>query len=459
LSAATFKLDLNAKDCQLRLEGKIEEGDLKKIKAELKDFEVSNAGPTLCLNSAGGDFVEALEIANFVASGYPTRIKPNAVCLSACAWIFLSGTNLSTGGSELSRVMSASSVLAFHAPYIDPSTLPSEPSNQSTPIAIIQAYNQAVAEMAKGLLRLAERRTTQDILPLVPSSLLAQALLKTGNDMLVINTTGQAIRWDINLEDYGGVIPTSKSDIVEACRIAQAKVNERWEDVTSSGVEDYLAYYNSKNHVLIAQVILDGPSQDACELRIEYDKDVRHLARPIAVDANLTFEKRLGLRWIKDMRDTKSVEFSDLALLDPNTALKDVRVRQTKLVDPGTLATIGVPDWCSSRPNKGADERAVCSDGQLSAFDILVNDYYRILFKALKSRAEKNRLSSEASAWRAKRKNCGEDTTCLEQIYRSAIDNLRDRIWDVEAADSIRRCRVSGCGGSDTDQPAPPLPN
>jgi hypothetical protein len=63
--------------------------------------------------------MEGIAIANFVADGYSTYLPQNAKCKSACAWIFMAGTNNATSGSTLSRIMNFRSTLAFHAPFVD----------------------------------------------------------------------------------------------------------------------------------------------------------------------------------------------------------------------------------------------------------------------------------------------------------------------------------------------------
>lgn len=91
---ADIDVDLDRSPCEIRISNAITEGDLATLKSKLpKDFEVGKAGPTVCLNSPGGDFVEGLKIAHYVAEGYATRLEQNATCASACSWIFMAGTH------------------------------------------------------------------------------------------------------------------------------------------------------------------------------------------------------------------------------------------------------------------------------------------------------------------------------------------------------------------------------
>lgn len=96
-----------APPCIATMTGIIETGDLQKLKAlrldrlqrktfwddHYQDRSPGRTHITLCLNSDGGNFVEAIKIADhLISEGIVTRIDAGARCLSACAWIFLGGT-------------------------------------------------------------------------------------------------------------------------------------------------------------------------------------------------------------------------------------------------------------------------------------------------------------------------------------------------------------------------------
>lgn len=138
LVAAEFRFKPGAEDCEIRLDGDIERGDLEKLKSQLPDgMGPGKAGPTMCLNSKGGDFMEGLKLAEFVSGGIATTIPANSSCESACGWIFMAGSHLDTGGSEWSRGMDSRATLSFHAPL------------SVTAKAIIEAYSQAVSELGR----------------------------------------------------------------------------------------------------------------------------------------------------------------------------------------------------------------------------------------------------------------------------------------------------------------------
>lgn len=101
-----------APHCDWLLDGPTERGDLDKIKSRVK------RGQRLCLNGPGGAYAEALDIAEFLINASVTTVLDrNARCYSACAIIFMSGSEF----EELllpKRKMHITARLGFHAPYI-----------------------------------------------------------------------------------------------------------------------------------------------------------------------------------------------------------------------------------------------------------------------------------------------------------------------------------------------------
>jgi hypothetical protein len=433
--SASFDFDLDAnfdgEKCNIRMTEEIAVGDLAQLQAKLgKDYQPGNAGPVLCLNSTrGGDFVEALNIANFVARGISTRLEKNAICVSACSWIFMSGTNWTTTGSWISRTADVTSTLTFHAPYIDPST----PNNQSGSKAgsagileAIRAYNQAVSEVGEGLLSLAKKYTTSDVQPLIPSSLLAQALAKTGTEQLTIDTVGKAIRWKIGVGGFGRIKPKSKEDVITVCRNASLYANEFWDlDNDRDAPEEYIAFFDAKNKVLTAQVVLSGMGGDACEVRIFYTDDLTEIDR-IEADANLMWEDSLGLVWIKGMRDRRRVQLPNIALRKADTRLKDISETADVPINPSSLTNVNRPPWCKG-VQRALDAKAICSNARLSAMDVIASRYF-ILVLAKSKQEQKADLRLDQRAWQTRRRICGDDSDCLGTVYRSVIATLREQV-------------------------------
>jgi len=232
--AAEIEVDLHRRPCQIRISGVIVHGDLLTFKSKLPNgCEIAKAGPIICLNSPGGDFSEALDLAGCVAKGYSTYLEPNATCESACSWIFIAGINHDRGGTSLGRSIHVTAKLGFHAPYIDPSFIEQQRDSNTPPLSIhdaVDAYDQAVSEIGKGILRLAKIHTSHGrLLPLIDASLLAEALVRSPKELLLVDTVGKVTRWNIGVTGVRKVLPRGKDDIAMACRNALAYVNEYWD--------------------------------------------------------------------------------------------------------------------------------------------------------------------------------------------------------------------------------------
>jgi hypothetical protein len=438
--AATFDVDLQRQSCELRLTGPIERDDLTRLKAKLPaDFDPHmKGGPTICLNSPGGDFVEGLRIAEYVSNGISTRIEKGAQCASACSWIFLAGMSMATGDlREWTRTMDASAQLAFHAPYIDPASFASgsAPAQPVAFVTVINAYNQAVGEIARGLLRLAQKYDSPPKSPLVPPTLLAEALVKTGKDLLVVDTIGAAVRWRIDVDGYGTVVPRTRQDIVRACLLASWQANEWPPDFlstagagfvsnpTSPDAEDYTAYYDADKRTLTAQVVMYRRGNIACELRFRFNRELTGLAeRQIVGTANLDPNQSIGREWLQGNRTPTPVALPDFAVMPQETKLETLPAREGQPVDLKSLVTVGAPDWCRTQQVKKPEEEAVCRSARLSAFDATLNRFYS---EAL---AGASRAEAQASQrnWLPRRQLCGDDADCLERIYRAQIANMRN---------------------------------
>ena len=276
--AAEFHINPDAQDCEIGLDGNLQRGDLAKLKSQLQPTGLGpgKAGPTMCLDSSGGDFTEGLKLAEFVSGGIATTIQASASCESACGWIFMAGSHFDTGGSQWSRGMDARATLSFHAPFIDPTSLAAIGSQAGsvTAKAIIEAYSQAVSELGRGLLQLAQQHasTTGDIL--VPPTLLAEALVRVGDKKLLVDTTGAVIRWSIGVGGYTSVIPRSKKDVIRACVVGSAFGNEFWNepDLSIADAEEYEAYYDSRTRTLVAEMVVEGLAHIACEIEFVFDE-------------------------------------------------------------------------------------------------------------------------------------------------------------------------------------------
>ncbi|MBR0800010.1 DUF1311 domain-containing protein [Bradyrhizobium jicamae] len=437
--AADFTVDLKRADCQLRMDGEIVAGDFDKFRKKLpRDYPPIEMGPTLCLNSPGGDFVEGLNIARFVSGGISTSIAAGNACESACGWIFLAGLSRNRAGTELSRTMDARATLSFHAPYIDPDKAATAAATPTTSGSLdlkasIQAYNQAVGEIGRDLLALAQKYATLDVSqPLVPPTLLAEALVKVGKDKLLVNTTGSAIRWSIRVTGYKGLVPRTKADVVRACITASALADQFWDDgfLSASSHEEYLAHYDSGSRTLVAEVVVSGIKGIACELEFNFADDLASLNGDITVRANVELDESVTRTWIRDRYGPKLISLPDFGVLDPKTPLKDLPAAAGKPIDPRSLATVQGPAWCAARTTRSKDEEAICASGKLSLYDVLLTRYYgEAIGKG--GNSARSKLESEQRTWLEWRRACADDGDCLEAAYHLRIKQMKDRLDDA----------------------------
>jgi hypothetical protein len=345
-------------------------------------------------------------------------------CSNASSWTTTSQVS-SRGGAT--NIGTHSARLEFHAPRIPPPT-----TNSSLDLKAseglqreIQAYNQAVAEIAQGLLRLAQKYDSPARSPMVPPTLLKEALQKTGDQFLRVETVGSVVRWGIRVTGYAGVSPRSKDDVVRACLLASAKANEWSPDFASSlDHEEYIAFYDSNERKLTAQVVISGIEAIACELEFGFDDQFKGPDNEINATANLAPRDSIARSWIKGTRNPVQMTLQDFSIMPPNTLLRNLPTGEGAPIDPNALATVGYPDWCRSRQLQQLDEKAICKSAKLSAFDVILNRFYG---EALRLSGSNDRiaLQDDQRKWLAKRHLCKGGVGCLEEAYRTRIDDIR----------------------------------
>jgi ATP-dependent protease ClpP protease subunit len=197
--------------CNLKLSGRIErDKDLRNLKTAIQSaFQVPTSsawaivqdtakGKRLCLDSAGGSFLEAIDIAEFLIQQHiGTALLPGTRCESACAIVFMAGTG-HLWSAPLNRFMHPSSVLAFHAPFLSIEGMENLPI--STRMAVLsQKYDEGVSAVARlVVLALSDRFR-------FPTELLVEMLRRKPTDSYVIDTVGRAIRYRIHL--FGASMP------------------------------------------------------------------------------------------------------------------------------------------------------------------------------------------------------------------------------------------------------------
>ena len=429
--AAEFHINPDAQDCEIRLDGNIQRGDLAKLKSQLQPTGLGpgKAGPTMCLNSSGGDFTEGLKLAEFVSGGIATTIQAAhhaSPPVDGFSWL---ARTLTREDPECSRWMDARATLSFHAPFIDPTSLAAIGSQAGsvTAKAIIEAYSQAVSELGRGLLQLAQQHasTTGDIL--VPPTLLAEALVRVGDKKLLVDTTGAVIRWSIGVGGYTSVIPRSKKDVIRACVVGSAFGNEFWNDsyLSIADAEEYEAYYDSRTRTLVAEMVVEGLAHIACEIEFVFDERLSALNDGgFVATVNVSSDDSVTRSWIRDRYASRQIPLPDFAVLSPKTLLKQLVDVPTTRVNPSSFATFSPPSWCSSQPTMASDEKAVCETPKLTTYEIFLDRYYGKAIAGSDAQG-KAKLQSEQRAWLARRRSCNDDVQCIAQAYHSRIAALK----------------------------------
>ena len=195
--------------CEFRLSGIIEAADARKIRdqyerlrsqpAEL-DFKTSlHSDPRaigfVCLNSGGGEFREAIEIARFVIglTAGSTVISEGEECLSACAIIFLAGSGWYEGDRYPDRFLHVGGTLGLHRPSLQISG-----AARSNQYFTLKEVNDAYVRANEDIGRLLELLFEIEI----PATLIAQMMITPPETLYYIDTVDKAGRWGFSLLGY-----------------------------------------------------------------------------------------------------------------------------------------------------------------------------------------------------------------------------------------------------------------
>lgn len=199
--------------CQLKLEGAIQAGDSDKLSAALDalgstgGFDSRNV--SLCLNSLGGNYDEALKLITIVLkhTNVATVVDQGAECYSACAFLFLAGNTQRSEDGELTpdRTLDVRATLGFHAPYLNQAG-----NGTDVAEATIENFRRGVSAIAK-LLEIDRRE-------LFPRGLLAKALQVRSNELLYIDTIEKAGVWSIKLKGFKPPTALTARMLDQACR-------------------------------------------------------------------------------------------------------------------------------------------------------------------------------------------------------------------------------------------------
>lgn len=176
----------------ISVRGDISKGDLKKLDELLSLFPDYETGfnesvAVLSLDSPGGDHAEAVLIGSLLRTkGVGTRVPAGSSCIAACAVMFMHGTVRLDGEEFPNRKLHPAGKLGFQAPYL---TLPE---------GAIPTREMVSGSYADALLYVAtlieSGGTTFD------QELLMKMLRTQRGEMLMVETYGDLLTWDIPLD-------------------------------------------------------------------------------------------------------------------------------------------------------------------------------------------------------------------------------------------------------------------
>ncbi|MGP6085654.1 hypothetical protein [Antarctobacter jejuensis] len=213
--------------CIADLRGRIEEGDLARLRAVVdqvarlpqyrdliyvgEDFEdgTPNMGfytpLNLCLDSPGGSLTEAMDLTEFVHGRLGTVVRAGARCESACALIFMAGSfsTESDIGLTVNRFLHVDGKLGFHAPSL------TVPEGRYDAASVAKAYQISVAVTELIFRNLVAYRFAP--------SLAARMHATPAEDMHYITKVQEAARWRISILGIDSPGPVTDAVVRNGC--------------------------------------------------------------------------------------------------------------------------------------------------------------------------------------------------------------------------------------------------
>ncbi|MBO6916883.1 MAG: hypothetical protein JJ858_00495 [Rhizobiaceae bacterium] len=198
--------------CKFLMEGTIEKGDAEKLQRvidtqEIKMYPTPNNGypDRLCLNSPGGNLLEAIKMAQMFTRNGGTAVRANERCESSCAILFMSGSFIGEDGifAGVDRIIHPTAKLGFHSPSLE------IPEGNYEKAAVDKAYKIALAGAAKinGISNSID----------IPVTLVTELLNTPSDSMLYVDKVWKAVRWGINVGPTKEHLPINRSGYVAAC--------------------------------------------------------------------------------------------------------------------------------------------------------------------------------------------------------------------------------------------------
>jgi Lysozyme inhibitor LprI len=373
--------------CELFVSGKIEPDDTVKLLKALGDRHGGKGDAVeTCLDSDGGNFEEALELADlFIRRGLATNIEAGRKCLSACAILFMTGMRYSTGGSEIARSLHVEGKLGFHAPQ------PRIPAGATIDADdVVSAYAAAIEGVGQKLLKLSRIRGRSWDDQLFKPSLLNEMMMVQGpRNYYYIDTTRKAFEYEIRLE---GVAPYAGFDIDDA--------RSACENAIARGGGAVLANWFFQNDI---ERINKKRLKDHSVITL----DVRRIKDTYCTVTRSAEENSVSVRY-----NTSGGERTDgggsWMLLPKDTPISSLGVGRFN--GPIHLRAA----WCTGA--KAGAEATICASRELSRLDReLAGNYDKALSRL--SGAARTSVIEKQRQWLAERNRCGADYICINRQY------------------------------------------
>jgi len=250
----------------IALNGPIEQGDAERLGALLDShafqphFEFDEI--VLTLDSPGGSFAEGLRLGDLIKDQIVTTyIGDGSACLSACAIVFMAGTDALVESKYPLRILHPGGRLGFHAP-----SLHVDRQAQMSGAEVTRAYAIAIRTMSE----LVDRAELWDL----RDSLLVTMTTTSPNDMALVATAGDANRWGIDLDIPQSAAPLSEEDLVVLCLATKDYRNGHRAQlpVVSGGLTsqypvEHRTYVQWRQEHRLAIVMSSPFSQERCGIR------------------------------------------------------------------------------------------------------------------------------------------------------------------------------------------------
>ncbi|MCC7252997.1 hypothetical protein [Hyphomicrobium sp.] len=277
--------------CNIRLDGPIEPGDVRKIESAV-DQSLSenlpartndriNGSTSICLNSQGGNFDEAVRIIDYFGSSVVgTTIDAGDSCTAVCAFVFMAGRYMFYHGiTHPIRRLHVAGTLSFHPPVGNAHTAGTD---------LESAYTESVRKMA-ALLRHASQAEFFGRRSVLPRTLLLDVLGLEAGAFLDVETVGQAGEWDIAIIGFREPATITQAMLRRACSNKAMWNNQIPPETEAAGNPDTEAPVEFSNGRHRARLEKLGAAQNvSCVVDAFYASDSRYY---VDASINLPGEK------------------------------------------------------------------------------------------------------------------------------------------------------------------------